>query len=163
MIIKKIVWSLYYNILELEWRENTFPEINLIKTFFVFISLMGKVRGGKTELKTLCGIYHLLYEIGDMAGFIRSPRVHAWRKKKHTSVSFHIPGRPKYIYLGSKLLVPVFFFAESDWTSLWANWAEQHAQLLRWSLKLHKEQLPYFTSINQPGSKEVIVLLLHNT
>ena len=155
--------SLYYNSLKLEWRENTFPEINLIKTFFVFIILMGKVRGRKTELKNI--MRHLSSSLWDR----RYGRIYTiaacacMKKKKHTSVSFHIPGRPKYIYLGSKLLVPVFFFAESDWTSLWANWAEQHAQLLRWSLKLHKEQLPYFTSINQPGSKEVIVLLLHNT
>ena len=91
MIIKKIV------ILELEWRENTFPEINLIKTFFVFIILMGKVRGGKTELKNI--MRHLSSSLWDRRyGRIYTIAACACMKKKnHTSVSFHIPGSSEFM------------------------------------------------------------------
>ena len=45
-------------------------------------------------------------------------------------ITVDFPVGEQYIYSDSKLLVPVGYFAEPDKTSLWAVWAEQHAQYI---------------------------------
>ena len=51
-----------------------------------------------------------------------------WTLAKISCLHCHLNSKAQYIYLDIKLLVAIVYFVEPVQTSLWAIWAEQHAQ-----------------------------------